>query len=253
MNTIPNLSKACDVLRILTERQEGISLLELSRELQIPRTTAFRILNTFCDQGLATKENGDYAPGPELAHIGLLALNRLEIRDLARPLLAGLSHRTGETAHLAMLSGNKSLILEVCDSPHPIRAASRAGTLADLHASSTGKVFLAFLDEESRRSLLVSMVLKARTKNTLTTVSKLLKECARIIRQGYAIDNEEYHVGMRCLAAPVRNECGKVIAAIGITGTADRFTSAQDGKVAHTVVSAAAQLSQSMGFYSKAA
>ncbi|MDR0533126.1 MAG: IclR family transcriptional regulator [Verrucomicrobiales bacterium] len=248
MNTIPNLSKACLVLSVLAVRREGVSLLELSQTLKIPRTTTFRILNTFCEHGLVAKEEGNYVTGPELARIGLLSLSGMEIRDHAQPLLAALARDTGETAHLAIPSEQASLILEVCDSPNPLRAASRAGTLADLHASSTGKVFLAFMDEEERETLLKSLALDQRTKNTITTVAALREECEKVRKQGYGIDDEEYFIGIRCLAAPVRNMYGKVIASIGITGTANRFVALRNEEVAQLVLQAASGLSRKLGY-----
>ncbi|HTJ79767.1 MAG TPA: IclR family transcriptional regulator [Rariglobus sp.] len=250
---IPNLAKACQVLRALTEHTDGATLVDISETLKIPKTTAFRILNTFCEAGLVTKTDTVYLAGPELARVGLLTLNRMDIRELARPLLTQLATDTGETAHLAVLSGDKSLILDVCDSPHPIRAASRPGTLADLHASSTGKVLMAHLDEETRSMLFSSLNLTARTPQTLSDASRLQHECDRVRTQGYAIDDEEYHLGVRCLAAAVRNERGRVVAAIGITGTAIRFGKSRDAEIARCVTAAATELSRSMGYFVRAA
>lgn len=248
MNTIPNLSKACLVLSVLAARREGVSLLELSQTLNIPRTTTFRILNTFCEHGLVAKEEGNYVTGPELARIGLLSLSGMEIRDYAQPLLAVLARDTGETAHLAIPSEQAALILEVCDSPNPLRAASRAGTLADLHASSTGKIFLSFMEEEEREVLLKTLALDRRTKNTITTISALKEECEEVRKQGYAVDDEEYFIGIRCLAAPVRNMSGQVIAAIGITGTANRFVASRNDEIAGIVLKTAADLSRKLGY-----
>jgi IclR family acetate operon transcriptional repressor len=247
-HVIPNLSKACQVLGVLATRRDGVPLLELSQLLNIPRTTTFRILNTFCNHGLALKEEGNYFTGPELARIGLLALGGMSIRDHARPLLTALAHDTGETAHLAIPSALASLIFEVSDSPNPVRAASRAGTLADLHASSTGKIFLAFMDEEERAETLKKLALDRRTKNTITTVGALRAECQRVRAQGYALDDEEYYLGIRCLAAPVRDLHGRVVAAIGITGSTLRFMAARDEEMAGLVLKAADELSSRLGY-----
>lgn len=248
-NGIPNLAKACQALKLVADAPEGLTMADVEEGVGASQTTTFRLLNTLVAEGLLEKRGRAYHLGPELVRLGLEALGRVTLREGAVPVLAALAEATGETAHVAIPSGEASLILEVCESPNPIRAASRPGTLAALHCSSTGKVFLAGRAEEGAelRRVLTSLRRERRTGRTLTRVEELESEIARIRRQGYAIDDGEYHEGVRCLAAPVRDPSGQVVAAIGITAAAARFARARDAEVAREVIAAAARLEAALG------
>jgi DNA-binding IclR family transcriptional regulator len=245
---IPNLARACQVLKLFAGSEARLSSSEVARRLTIPRTTALRILLTLAEEGLIAREGADYRAGSELVRLGLRALDATPIRARAVPVLRTLSAGTGETAHLAVLSGDQSLIVEVCDSPNPVRAASRPGTLAGIHCSATGKVFLAFGFEGERRDAFVAgLSFEGRTRQTLTSAAALLGECADIERRGYAVDDEEYHPGVRCLAAPVWDGAGVVVAAIGITASTISFPKRRISLVARHVLDAAAALSADLG------
>jgi DNA-binding IclR family transcriptional regulator len=239
----PNLVKALEVLRLLAKNEQGLSSSALEKHLSIPRTTAFRILKTLCHTDMAQKKGNLYFAGPVLFEIGLLAISKLNLRERAVPVLQELTRQTSQTSHLAIPSGWHSLILEVCDSPHPIRVASRSGTLADLHCSATGKIFLSYLYAE-RIDEFCSVVHPARrTLNTMITPEELKSMVEQVRRDGYSRDDEEYHQGVRCMAAPVFDMQGELQAAIGITGPADRI----HWNNADVVKAAAEQLSRSLG------
>lgn len=144
-NTVPNLIKACEVLRQLGAAENGLSQSDVEERVNLPRATAFRMLTTLVQEGFSEKRGSRYFIGTALAQLGTQALSSNSISELSRPILADLAQRTGETTHLAIPSGPHSLILEVCDSPNPVHVSSRANTLAEMHCSSTGKIFLAFL------------------------------------------------------------------------------------------------------------
>ena len=170
-----------------------------------------------------------------MAQFGIKALSSLSLDDIAKPILEKLAHQVGETAHLAVPSGPHSLILAVHDSPNPIRVASQPGSLADLHCSSTGKLFLADLQEQELDHLLQSCSFQQRTKNTLVSPQALKKELVKVREQNYATDDEEYFDDVRCLAAPIRGTSHRVIAAIGITATLSRFGYDRNHEVLHIV------------------
>lgn len=247
-NVIPNLLKAAEVLRLIVDHEEGLTQTEIERLVKIPKATAFRILNSWCHEGFVVKVGKRYVAGMALAQAGLKSLRGMELRERARPVLEGLARDTGETAHLAVESGPHSLILEVVDSLHAIRAASRAGALADIYCSSTGKVFLAERDDADVRDMMERVELVARTPNTHTSLETLMAELNQIRQRGYAVDNEEYHPGVRCLAAPVRDATGRALAAVGITGTASRFTADRNGEMGRLVQNAAADLERKITY-----
>lgn len=245
---IPNLVKACEIMSVLAERPEGISAVELEKLVQIPKTTAFRILKTLCSQGMAEKRGVLYFSGSDMIKIGLKSLQASQIRPLSIPFLSQLAMETRFTSHLAILSGYQSLILEVHDSPSPVCVASRPGTIVPLYCSSTGKVFLAYRLEADLEDYFSSQPLKKYTDNTIITLSEMREELRQIRKDGYAVDNREFHCDVCCLASPVRDSRGQVAAAIGVTGPAVHFTSQSQMKISDSVKRAAGELSAELGY-----
>jgi len=224
--TIPSVRNGCRVLKYVANYPDGLDLKTISSQLRIPRTTALRICTTLELENLLLRtRDGKYILGSSLAPLGMRALPNTDLRKMAVPVLSDLVEATGETAHLAVLCGRESLILEVCDSPHQLRVASRPGSLAQIHCSATGKVFLAWSVFTPLEDFFKDAPLEQRTSNTLTSLDRLREALDLTRRKGYAIDNEEYHLGVRCIAVPVRNRRKQVVASLGITGATVRFTS----------------------------
>lgn len=244
---IPNLVNAGRVLKLLAT-QPKLSVLEISRSLRIPRTTVLRIVTSLAREGLIAADKTTYSLGPTLVYLGIRAMDGIDLTGIAKPLLKQLATNTGETAHLAMLADDTSLLLEVCQSPLPIRAGAPAGTCADLHSSATGKIFLAwnFVNQLDRYFARVKPTPK--TSRTLVTSEKMRKETDRILKLGYAVDEEECFDGIRCLAVPVLNSQGRVHCALGITGVTTRFTRARIPECAAQLKAAAAILSAEIGY-----
>jgi DNA-binding IclR family transcriptional regulator len=244
----PNLVKACEILKVLADNPEGILASDLEKNIEVPRTTAFRILKTLCSENMAQKRGKLFFSGPSLVQIGIRSLQSLEIRSLAIPFLADLAKNTDFTAHLAIPNGMQSLILEVHDSPHPVRVASRPGTMVPLYCSSTGKLFLAYLYDQQLDDYFVTRSFKKYTENTIVTLTEMQKEIASIKTNGYSVDDNEFHKDVWCLAAPIRGSSSQVIAAIGITGPVSQFDSEKKVEVCKHVKKAADDLSASMGY-----
>lgn len=246
--TIPNLFKACEIMSVLAERPQGISTAEIEGLVQVPRTTAFRILKTLCSQEMAEKRGVLFFPGSNLMRIGLKSLQSSQVRPLSIPLLSHIAGKTGCTAHLAVPSGYQSLILEVYDSPNPVRVASRPGTIVPLYCSSTGKVFLAFRYEKDIEEYFSNTTFEKSTPNSIVTLEAMKQEIDRVKTNGFAVDNREFHNDVRCLAAPVYDSTGQVTAAIGVTGPASQFTEKKDTEFSRIVKHAADVLSAEMGY-----
>jgi IclR family acetate operon transcriptional repressor len=244
---IPNLGKACDVLQLISGTTHGCTLNEISKTLGIPRTTALRITQTLQKADfLAKKDDGAFVLGSTVIQLGVKALDSIDIRGYARPVLQKLACDINESTHLAMLSGKKSMLVEVYDCPHPVRIAARPGTMVDLHSSATGKVFLAYCFKDPE-SFCRQLELSPHTPNTQNTLEKVLAGIRQTRKNGYAIDEEEYLLGVRCIAAPVMNAFGKTVDAIGLTASAATFTKARIPVIATRIKSAAAEISARLG------
>lgn len=246
--SIPNLVKACEILKILAGRPEGVSANELETRVNVPRTTGFRILKTLCSEGMADKRGKLFFSGADLVQIGLHSLRFLEIRSLSVPILSELATKTDFTAHLAIPSGRQSLILEVHDSPHPVRVASRSGTTVPLHCSSTGKIFLAYRCDQALEEYFSATPIEKHTDNTIVTLAEMQKEIEQIKRDGFAVDRCEFHEDVWCLAAPVRDSAGQVVAAMGVTGPAAQSDNRKRDSIGISVKKAAEALSSVLGY-----
>ena len=235
------------MLELFVDAESPLSTSEVARRLRVPRTTALRILMTLCEQGLLSRSGNDFEPGSRLFRLGIRALSSLRLRQFAAPILQRLAAQLGETAQLVTLSGTQGLVLEVCDGPRLVRIAQGPGALLDLHCSAAGKVLLAFA-LRSRLGALVTQGLAVRTPHTLTTLPELEAETERILRLGYAVDDEECYEGVRCLAAPVWDASGGTRAALGAIASASTFTRRHNQEFARHVLAATRELSASMGY-----
>lgn len=245
---IPNLRNACRILKLLGREPNGLKAADLARALDIPVTSTLRIMATLHLEGFVRKDNGRFELGPVLIQLGDASLAGTEIRELAIPILERLTAVTDETSHLAIPCDRRALIVAVQDSPHPLRAASRPGFLAEPYCSSTGKIFLSYLHADEVNELFDAGRPAARTANTLTTISALKHEITLTRERGYSLDNEEFHAGVRCVAAPVFSADGTVVAAIGVTASAVRFPKARIPEMAAHVQASARDLSTLLGF-----
>lgn len=245
---IPNLRNACRVLKLLRGHPGGLKTSYLARMLGIPVTTTMRITATLQIEGLVQKIDGRFGLGPVLIHLGNAALAGTDIRKLALPLLQELTLRTSETSHLAIPCNERSLIIAVQDSPHPLRAVSPAGFLTDLHSSSTGKIFLAYVFREQFPQFHSAKAPYKHTAHTLTKRSDLEREIELTRKRGYSVDNEECHTGVRCVAAPIFSSDGNVVAAIGITAASVRLAEKRIPEIAAKVREVADEASRLLGY-----
>lgn len=244
---IPNLRNACRILKALGEHEDGLKAADLARQLDIPVTTTLRIMTTLLLEGLVRKHEGRFELGPVLIQLGHASLAGTEIRELALPVLQKLTVATDETSHLAIPCDDRALIVAVQDSPHPLRASSRPGFLAELHCSSTGKIFLAYIYASRLDEFYGQRRPASRTPHTLTLAADIRRELEATLKRGYSLDNEEFHPGVRCLAAPVFGSDGAVVAALGITASTFRFTEKRIAEMAAIVRAHAAELTRLIG------
>ncbi len=243
---VPSVDSACRILKAVCGADQPLPMSGITRIAQTSRTTTMRIVSSLCDNGfLARDDNGRISAGAALGMLGARMPGTSDLRQRATPILEQLAATICETAHLAVPLDTHCLLQQVVDSPEPIRVASRPGTLVDYHCSSTGKSILAFRRDLVLR-LRTSPELAKRTRNTLTTWPALEAELERVRTRGYAVDEEEYHPGVRCVGAPVRDNSGKIIAAIGVTGATNRLTKRRIPAVAKQLISAANQLASTI-------
>jgi len=244
---IPSIANTCAIFQLLTASRKAMTTSAIAKELELPRTSVFRIMKTLEVEGMVRSIGKSYVMGHRLINLGLQVVSQIPERNLCVPILHALTEKTQESTHFAILSGSNALLIEVCDSPHALRVASRPGTLADMHCSSSGKIMLAYSTPEARDNLLGRIKFVKRTEKTHTSKESLLPELDEIRRLGYAVDDVEYHDHVRCLGAPVFNALNQVVGVIGMTAARSRFPKTRIPEVSKKVIAAANELSQKLG------
>jgi len=244
MGEIQSLARGLKVLDLLGQSREGVSITELAAALGVDKGSASRLVSTLARYGYAGKDGSTrrYRLGPQVVSLSRSLLLGMPLRETAKPFLHELTGRTGECSHLAVLMQGKALYVDQVESPATLRVNVEVGQTAPLHCTALGKVLLACGDPE------LPMPLEAFTPRTLTDPDRLAKHLAQVRRQGYAVDDEEYDRGVRCLAAPVYGLGAAVVGAIGISGPATRMTHARLAGLAAVVVGIGRALSERLQF-----
>jgi DNA-binding IclR family transcriptional regulator len=244
------MDRAFRILDVLAEQHQEMGLTELAERLCLHKSTAHRLLivlerNRFVEKDPATAK---YRLGWRLFELGTLAVSRLDVHNLAQPCLERLVEKTHETAHVGVLRGGELISIVNVEGSRNVRTPSTVGQRSPVYCTSQGKAIMSHLPEPMAAQILRSVRLSPFTRNTITRISQLKDELARVRARGYAIDNEECEEGLRCIGAPVFNHFGEVIAAISIAGPAFRIRGRRLQEMTAAVVSAAHDLSALLGF-----
>jgi DNA-binding IclR family transcriptional regulator len=241
--------RAISLLKAFSDEQPQLGLAELARMVGLNKTTTYRLLTALESQGLIARNPGNdtYRLGPEVITLGGRALRASDLRSASRAELEGLAHTTGETATLEILVGSDVLVLDEVSGAHLVGATHYVGARWPAHATSTGKLLLAFLPEAEQEAAL-QRDLSQVTEYTLTAPEDLRREMAHIYQQGYATAIEELEAGFSAIAAPVHNHDGQVVATLSINGPSSRLTLERLEEVASIVVEAAERVSRQLGY-----
>ncbi len=244
MTEIQSLARGLQILEFLANAPDGLGITELAAELKVDKGTASRLAQTLAQYGYVEKdtETRRYQLGPQVVNLSRIVITRMPLRDTAKPYLKRLVSETGECAHLAVLSRGMALYIDQVESPATLRVNAEVGHLAPLYCTALGKALLTFsgCDFPDR--------LDARTARTITDPEMLKLHLEQVRRQGYAVDDEEYDMGVRCVAAPVYDFREKLVGAIGISGPAARVTPEKLPEISRTVVGIAQELSDRLRF-----
>jgi len=246
-NIIKSLDRALTVLSELATLDHA-TLTELSTHLNQAPATVYRVLTTFAQHGIVemNKTTQMWHIGPNAFLIGSTFLRRTGLVDVSRPILRSLMESTGETANLGVEKDGSVLFISQIETHAPIRAFFPPGTLSPLHASGIGKALLAHATPQ-RVTRYASKGMAHFTDFTKSTLDGLTIDLAEIKSRGYSIDDEERNLGMRCIAAPIYDVYGEVVAGISVSGPTSRVTPQKVSELAQHVTSAAKAVSYALG------
>ena len=236
-------------MRSFTEMEPELSVMELSRRLDLHKSTVSRMLATLQHEGLVDQNpaTGKYRLGLGLVGLAGVALGHLNARVAAQPYLKALAERTGETVNVVVIDGNECVVIERSNSPQPIRYMGWIGRRSPLHCTASGKVLLAFMTQAKREAILPDP-LPAHTRHTLSTRAQLEKSLAKICRDGYSIVHEEYEEGFSSVAAPIFNHQAQAVGTLAISGPTYRLEKGKISEFVAPLLAATDKISRDLGF-----
>lgn len=216
-NPLNTLEKCVQILTLLSESSQ-LQVAEIARQLNLPRSTAYRYIAALRSHHLVDEAAAGYGYRLGTKILELAAtMSRRPIRDVALPYMERVARETGETTILCGLREHEGICLEKVDGHHALRVSYELGDTYPLHASATGKAILAHLDSDERSSIIDDLGLARLTEATITAPSVLEREVAKIVRDGYSESDGEAIVGTRGIAAPIFSLSGRIVASIGVS------------------------------------
>ncbi len=248
-----SVRRVFQIIKVMARNTGPMRLGDISKEIRIPASTVLRFLNTLMKLDYADQEPRTlrYFLTLKLCEIGNLISAQMSIRDIVRPYLVALSETCQESACLAIEQDNLVVYIDVVEGPDSmLKTLQRIGKSAPLHSTGVGKTLLLEFDEVQLDRFVKEKGLKAVTKNTVTTQRSLLDELDRVRRQGYALDDEECEYGVRCVAAPLKDYSGKIVASISVSGPLSRLPSKKIDFITKRVVETSKRISKQLGFES---
>ncbi len=243
----PSVKKAFKILHAIADSSTGLGVSELAKQLKIGKSTVHGITAALEEMGVLVRDplQKKYTPGYTLLELGRRAYSKMELRDVARIPIGNLMEKVRETVFLGVMNGDHITILDVVESHNELKITSPPGTRLPLLAGATGKVFLAQLEERKAKEIVQKMRLVRYTSKSVVHSKKFLAEVEEVRKRGYAIDNEEYMLGVRAIAAPIQTSSPPP-AAIWVVGFTSSLNDQKMEKVILVTRNTAQEISDSM-------
>ena len=221
-----SLVRAMTLLERLSLTASGMTLTDLSQQLGMPSATTHRLLNTFEEMGYVEHDSilGLWFIGFKTFSVGNAFLNRRDFIATARPYMRRLVDQCGETVNLAVIDDGEVVYVGQVQSPEMMRMIVKLGSRSPIHASGVGKTLLASMTEKGVSTILQRKGLARFTEQTIDNPANLRVELSHIRKLGYALDDEEHSVGLRCVAATIFDENGVALAGLSLSGPKARIT-----------------------------
>lgn len=245
-----HLNKVLDILEIFLNQKGEISLVELAKLSGLNISTTYRIASGLVKRDYLRQahKRGKYSLGVKFLEFGIIAKDSIKIAELATPFMESLNKVTGESVNLSILHENEGVYIGHIESSHTLRTFTQVGNRVPLYATGTGKVFLANMTEEEVDRYFDSNGLTSYTDKTITDLNRLKKQLSVIKREDIALDEEEMNRGVKCIASPLRDWNGKVVAAISISGPSTRLSDKRLEELKPLIKNCALKISRTIGY-----
>ncbi|MCW9032702.1 MAG: IclR family transcriptional regulator [Alphaproteobacteria bacterium] len=246
---VQSLTRALTLLQCLSHADMGLALTEVSESLGLAPSTAHRLLNSMLQMGFVDldPETGRWTVGVNAFSVGNAYLKKRDYIAQARPFMKQLMLQTGETSNMAILEGSSVVFVSQVECKEVMRMVVQVGNRGPLHASGVGKALLSTLPAKEALALIRQAGMPQLTGKTITTPSDYAQELEAIRKQGFAVDDEEQSMGLRCIAANIYDEFGDALAAISISGPTVRVSEARIPQLSAAVIDIANQITETIG------
>lgn len=234
---LQTLANAIDVINVFETESEPLTIADLVKRTNMNRTNLYRILYTLRTKGLIEMDadTGKYRLGIRIVQLSSLVLQRLSIRQIARPHLQRFNETVNETTHLVVINDKKVIFIDKLEIQQTILMGSYIGWVAPLYCTASGKLLLSYREKEFIQDYLKAETFNDYTLKTLSDAGSLLKDLERIKLYGYAIDDEEMVEGLTCFAAPIFATNEKVLATVSVSGPTSRMVANRE-KIIHELL-----------------
>jgi DNA-binding IclR family transcriptional regulator len=242
MTEMQTLARGLKILDLIANADRALGVTEMANTLDLDKSSVSRLVKTLVNYHYVQPDTASrgYVLGKRVRQMSWHYLNRMPVREKAKPYLYRLVEQTGECAHTSVYSEGEALMIDDVEAEASLRVVGGIGRKIPLHSTAVGKALLAFSD------LPLPVHLVSETSRTITDPTELLEHLEYIRARGYALDDEEHHEGVRCIAAPVYDYMGSAIATIGISGPTVRVTDDRLPGLAQRVMEAAQDLSDDL-------
>lgn len=250
---VPNLERALMIIELLSSKPKGLTLAEIMEELDITKSSTFRITSTLIFRNYIQKNETTkkLTLTRKILSLGISSLNEQSIVENSIDAMRALRDETKESVMLGILLGNKGTILEQVPSSYPVKLFVEQGTQFSLHSSVGGKSILAFMPEDERNQVLEGVTLDRFTENTIVSKQEFVDRLESVRINGYATDHCEDIQGINCVGAPIFDESGSPVAAIWITGPNGRLPASEFHSKGGIVIKHALDISTKLGYLKK--
>lgn len=250
IEVVQSVDRALSILELLSDHNDGLGITKISGRIDLHKSTVHRLLGTLIYKGYVVQDlaTNKYKLTLKMFELGSKRIERMDLSAASKPYIEELMKSLNEVVHLVVRDNNDIVYIDKVEADNTIRMASTIGRRSPLYCTSVGKAMMAYMTEEEVEKIWNGSNIIKYTEFTITDLDKFKKELEKIRKNGYAVDDEENELGVRCIGAPVFNHQGEVEGAISISGPTMRVTKDKVHEFAEEVRKYAMLISRELGY-----
>jgi DNA-binding IclR family transcriptional regulator len=248
---VKSVSRALDIVTIVSMKKGGMGVTEIAKQMDINKSSVYRILSTLVQYGYIDQddESGRYKLGYKFLELSSKLLESIDLREEAKPFLQELENETNEVIHLVVYDQGEVVYIEKLEGNETLRMHSKVGKRAPMHCTAVGKAILAHLPTKVVLGILERKGMAVHTNKTITDKDIFIQELKHVKEKGFALDLEENEFDITCIAAPIFDHLGKVIAAVSISGPTIRMKDDRLIQLQKRMILIGMQISARLGYH----